>query len=164
MNWIDFIVGGIILFGIIRGLMKGLVLEVASLVGVIIGIFIAKMFYVDLAFRLETWLDISLHYAKPLAFVVIFLTMVILAHFVAILISKLVKAIALGWLNKLLGGVFGGFKFIIILSIIITAVEIVNQKAQLISSETIEKSILYKPLEGVLSFVMPYLKTKTADS
>ena len=164
MNWLDFILGGIILFGIIRGLMKGLVLEISSLVGVIIGVFIAKMFYVNLALKLEVWLDISLHYAKPLAFVVIFFAMVLLAHFVAIVISKLVKAIALGWLNRLLGAVFGGLKFIIILSITITAFEIVNVKTKLISEETIEKSILYKPTENVLPFIMPYLKTEEAKS
>lgn len=164
MNWIDFILASIILFGIVRGLMKGFVLEVASFVGVIIGIFIARMFYVSLALKLEVWLDINLHYAKPLAFVIIFFAMVILAHLVARVISKLVKAIALGWLNKLLGAVFGAFKFVIILSITITAIEIFNAKTQLISKETIEKSILYKPIENVLPFVMPYLKTETTDS
>ncbi len=164
MNWLDFILLLIILFGAIRGLMKGFILEISSFVGVILGIFAARFFYEGLASHLKIWLDISLRYAKPLAFATIFLGVVIISYFIAMIVDKLVKAIALGWFNRLIGCLLGGIKFILILSVIITTFGIFNTKIKLVSPQTTEKSFLYKPIGNVLPFMLPYFKSEEAKS
>jgi membrane protein required for colicin V production len=164
MNWLDFILAGIIILGIIRGLMKGFILEVSSFIGVIAGILAARLWYINLASQLQVWLDISLYYAKPLAFITIFFATVILFHLIAVIINKLVKAIALGWLNRLLGAIFGGLKLILILCITITVIEIFNAKITFISGETTEKSILYKPMGNILPFILPYFQPEETHS
>ncbi len=157
MNWIDFVLLIIILLGIVHGLIKGLILELSSLIGIVIGICTARFFYEDFAVFLKDWLDISSGYAKPLSFVVIFLAVAVLLHIVAIIIDKFVKKIALGWFNRLLGGVLGGFSCVIILSIMIYAFGIFNAKIELVSQQTIEESVLYKPVESVFPFIKPYI-------
>lgn len=157
MNWIDIVLLIPIVYGIIRGIIKGAVLEVSSFIGVILGILIARSYAPSFAEYIIKWFDFSsIENAKLISFVIIFVFVAVCLHIIALMIDKILKIILLEWLNRLLGGIFGCIKFIIILSVFINFFHFVNKKIDFVSKQSIENSMLYKPVKKIIPTILPY--------
>ena len=161
MSWIDFIVIAAVAYGIIRGIMKGFVLEISSFVGVFMAIFIARFCYTGFSESIGEWFDLDLRYAKPAAFATIFLAVTLLCHLIAVVITKFLKIIALGWLNRMAGAAFGLLKMLIILSIIFNVVQSFGDKTTIFPREAIEKSIFFSPVKSIASVFVPFISELT---
>ena len=157
MSWIDFIVIAAAAYGIIRGIMKGFVLEISSFAGVFMAIFIARLFYTGFSESVREWFDLDLRYAKPAAFAAIFLAVTLLCHLIAVVITKLLKIIALGWLNRMAGAAFGLLKMLIILSIVFNVMQSFGDKTTLFPQEATEKSMFFSPVKTIASVFMPFI-------
>jgi len=118
MNYIDFIIIILLVFGLMRGYSEGLVKELASLLALIVGIWGAIKFSSFTAAKLYDYFDMTGKFVGIIAFLLTFIAIVILIHFIGILVDKFVDSISLGFLNRLLGVFFGVFKTALILSVI----------------------------------------------
>src|SRR5690606_16214148 len=110
MNIIDIILLVFLLFGFIRGFIKGFFVELASLVGLIAGIYGALHFsyiFVDL---LEGWISWEKKYIELSAFGITFILIVVAVALLGKLLTKISNIIALGLVNKFLGALFGLLK------------------------------------------------------
>jgi membrane protein required for colicin V production len=74
------------------------------------------------------------------------------------MVEKLLKAVALGFVNRLLGIVFGVAKIAFIISVILVLVNKANRKYNFLPEEEVEKSILYEPLSDFAPMIFPYLQ------
>ena len=107
MNFIDIILGGLILFGFVRGLMKGLFVEIASLVALIAGIYGAIHFsYFAGDFLSEQFTTWEEKYINLTAFAITFVVILVAITMVGKLLTKIADFAALGILNKILGDLF----------------------------------------------------------
>jgi len=158
MNVIDLILVIPLLFALYRGFTKGLVYMVASLVALVLGILGAMKFREQMAGLLDRIFEVQPQYLNLLGFAVTFVIIVLLVHLTAFLADKLIKAVALNFINRLAGMVFGVAISAFIISIILQPVQAANEQRQFISSEKIEGSLLYKPLAAFAPTVFPYLK------
>ena len=143
MSYIDIIIALPIIYGIIRGLMRGVITEVFAIAGIILGIVVAKIYAGDAAVWLQsisTW-DINL--LRPIASFCIFIVVAIVCNLLARLLTKLFKLIALGWINRLVGGLFGAAKWILIVAVIITCVDMLDGVLHFIKPELKQSSVLY---------------------
>ena len=70
-------------------------------------------------------------------------------------LTKLADFAALGVLNKLLGGIFGGLKIALILSILLLIFNTLNKTIPFVSDEEIETSILYNPVKSLAPMIFP---------
>ncbi|TAN83566.1 MAG: CvpA family protein [Gallionella sp.] len=104
MTGFDFAVIAIVLVSLLLGLWRGLVYEVLSLLGWPIAFVLSRLFANDVApfvpMEQET-LRITV------AYVLVFIAALIAWSVLVWLFSKLAKAIGLGWLDRVLGGLFG---------------------------------------------------------
>ena len=155
MSWIDLIVIAAVAYGVIRGIMKGFILQISSFIGVFVAIFIAHICYIGFSEYVRMWFNLDLQYAKPVAFAVIFLVVVLICHLIAILIDKFLKIIALSWLNRISGAIFGLLKMLIILSIIFNVMFSFGEKTTIFPKKAVEKSIFFLPVKGIASVFMP---------
>lgn len=153
MSFIDIILGGAIAAGFIRGLMKGLFVEVASLVGLVAGIYGAIHFsYYASDFLVErvSWDE---KYINLVAFIITFIIIIIIVTLAGKLLTKIADFAALGILNKILGGAFGGLKAAIILGAFLVFFNKANNTMTFINKETVEASILFQPVHDIGAFV-----------
>ncbi len=123
--------------------MRGVVMEVFAIVGIILGIVVARIYAGDAAAwlqQLSLW-DIQL--LQPIAAFVIFLIVALLCRLLAQALTKLFKLISLGWINRLVGGLFGAAKWMIILAVIITCVDMLDGVLHFIKPELKDNSVLY---------------------
>ena len=143
MSYLDIIILLPLIYGVIRGLMRGVVMEVFAIAGIILGIFVAKMFAGDAAAWLQQFSQWDISLLRPIASFVIFLLVAIACNLLARLLTKLFKMIALGWINRLAGGLFGAAKWILIMAVIITCVDLLDGVLHFIQPELKQSSILY---------------------
>ena len=73
------------------------------------------------------------------------------------MLNKLIDAIALGIVNRLLGVLFSVLKIAFIVSIILVLINKADNKYNFIPDETKENSLLYKPLSNFAPMIFPYL-------
>lgn len=104
MSGFDFAVIGILLVSLLLGLWRGLVYEVLSLLGWPIAFVLSKLFAGDIASMMA---GVQEHIRIAVAYAVVFVAALIVWGVLAWLLSRLMKAVGLGWLDKLLGGLFG---------------------------------------------------------
>ena len=163
MEIIDIIIAILLVIGLISGLRDGLVKQVAALVGLIAGLLIGKALYVPVGDWLMNALSLSDKVAYLTAFILILIIVPLLFSLVGWLVSKILHAICLGWLNRLLGGLIGVIKFAIFAGVIITAIELFDRTDTLISEEKKSASIFYYPLYRSSNIFFDTIKEELLD-
>ena len=103
---------------------------VASLAALVLGIIGAIKLRPLFASMLDSVFDISADYINVIAFSVAFIVIVILVHLLAYLVEKLIKAVALNLVNRLLGMGFGLLVTAFVLSMILWPINQVNEQKQ----------------------------------
>lgn len=155
MNTFDIIITALLVFGFIRGLLKGLFVEIASLVALILGVYGAIHFSYFAAALLKNYVSWDEKYLTIVAFALTFAVIVIVIALLGKLFTKIANFAALGFLNKLLGGVFGVLKIGLILSVILLVFSKLNNTIPFMSEEQQEATILYKPIKNLAPILFP---------
>lgn len=122
--WLDIIFLLLLTFFTVSGLFKGLIKEVSSIAGLVLGIIAANLYYQSLGSTLGE-ISVGSPYAGILAYMLIFIAVLLAAITTGIVLRKLLKISMLGWVDKLAGGIFGflkGFLLICVLMLLLTLV------------------------------------------
>ncbi len=118
MNGFDIVAAVVVGVLTVIGFLKGMVRQIFGLVGVILGIFLATVYY-QLCSRFLT----SLHpgTAKAIAFIAIFFSCIFLAHILAWAVERFFESLRLGFLNRIGGAFLGFIKGVIIIAVVVMA-------------------------------------------
>lgn len=157
MEIFDIIIAAILVFGFIRGIMKGLFVEVASLVALVAGVYGAIHFSFFVGDYLHTKVSWEAKYITLVSFAVTFALIVLGISLLGKLFTKLADFAYLGWINKILGGVFGALKLALILSVVLMVFDKFNNTIPFVDSETKDTSILYEPVRKLAPLLFPSL-------
>lgn len=149
MNFIDIILGALILYGIVKGFINGLFIEVASLIALIAGIFGAIHFSYIAGNYLGERLDWQEEYINLAAFAVTLVAIIVAVSLIGKLLTKLADIAALGLLNKLMGSVFGGLKIIVVIGGLLIFISRLQIPIPALDADKTESSILYEPVKGL---------------
>ncbi|MGG8496422.1 CvpA family protein [Tenacibaculum sp. TC6] len=155
MNTFDIIIAALLLFGFVRGLMKGLFVEVASLVALVAGVYGAIHFSYFIGDWLKDSVSWSEKYISLAAFAGTFVVIIVVIALLGKILTKIADFAALGILNKILGGVFGALKIGLILSVLFIFFGKMNNVFPFVSQESLEESILYKPVKKIAPTIFP---------
>lgn len=157
MNYVDIILIIPLLWGLYKGLTKGLIIEAATLIAFGLAVWGAVKFHNFLSEWMHDSMGWDSKYLPLFSFAIIFIGVLLVVIGVAKLMERVVKAISLGFLNKLGGAVFGVLKFGLILSMIIFFLEAVNKSVAFIPDETKNESLLYGHVQKIAPTVIPGL-------
>ena len=118
MTIFDYAVLTIIGLSVIFSVMRGMVREVLSILGWVAAFYVARTYTNQLLPMMPA--NIPTESLRVLAaFLVLFLATLLLASLLAIAISAIFKKIGLGWLNRLLGAVFGVVRGLLIVCVVV---------------------------------------------
>ena len=158
MQPVDIIISVLLIVGFIGGLRDGLVKQVAGLTGLICGLFIGREFYVSVGEWMTSAFGLSVRTAHITAFVLILVLVPLLFNLLGWFVSKMLSAIKLGWINRLLGGVVGVLKFAIFVGVAIVGIEFFDQSNTVVSKEQREASVLYNPIHKATGVFFSHIK------
>ncbi|MCK5846128.1 MAG: CvpA family protein [Bacteroidales bacterium] len=158
MNYLDAILAIPLLWFTYKGFSKGLIIELATLIALLLGIYISAHFSDYTADFLRQKLDFHSEYMSIISFSLTFVGVVFLVMIFGKSLEKVINVLLLGFINKILGGVFGLIKVAFILSIFIFILTTFEVEQKLIKPSTQEKSLLYPPIKLIAPTVFPVIK------
>ncbi|MDO4949537.1 MAG: CvpA family protein [Bacteroidales bacterium] len=158
MGTLDIILWVLIAIGVIEGLLKGALKQVAWIVGLIVGLLVARGLYSMVGATIAPMVGVPITIANILAFILIWIIVPFAFLGVAMLLTKALKAVHLGWLNRVLGAVVGALKFILMAGMIIHALEFVDPHEGIVTAELKSDSMLYQPIHESVSVIMPVIE------
>jgi membrane protein required for colicin V production len=158
MNWIDIVILIVLGVSLIGGLSNGFIKELSSFAALILGIWGAIRFSSFTAVKLYEWFDMTGEFVGLVSFIVTFLAIVVVINFIGVAIDKVVDAVSLGFLNKILGAVFSVFKSILILSVVIFILETIDGRRHFMPEGKIAESRLYEPIRDIAPMLFPIIR------
>jgi len=124
MNYLDIAILVIIAGFLLKGVFRGLLREVCSLLGLLVGGFLAFRYQGPLG---EVIMDASGwpgQLSLVLAFLALFLSSVVFFGLLGYLLSRFVKLVFLGGMNRVAGAIFGIIQGVLLLAIVLFAVSL----------------------------------------
>ena len=158
MNVLDIILGCLLLYSVYSGLKNGLFVELASLLALIVGIYVTIKFSAVMRDFLVNAMSWSPKYISVVAFALTFLVVVVCIHLCAKIFTGVASFAYLGWLNKLAGAIFSLLKTILILSIVLNLFQKINVNGIMASKETLDASVFYNPIQEISAYIFPSLE------
>ncbi len=163
MNTIDIIFGIILILGFIQGIRKGLFVELASLVGLILGIYGAIHF----SYYVGNWLVNKTSWSEQVinltAFAITFIIIVLAVSLAGKLLTKVANFAMLGIVNKLAGAVFAVLKFAFLLSVVLMFLDAADRQVNLIGEDKKEESVLYPIVQPLAPMLLPSILQKAKE-
>lgn len=153
MNFLDIILGLLLIWGLFKGLSNGLFVEVASIIALVAGLYGAIHFSYITGDYLSNNMQWDKGYIKITAFIITFILIVLAVSFAGKFLTKIADFAMLGILNKIAGGLFGALKVAVILGALLIFMGRSNRNLGLIKQETLESSKLYEPVKEIGALV-----------
>ena len=156
LNTLDYLILAFLLWGFIAGFRRGLIMELCTLVGLFLGIWLAIHF----SKTAEEWMRNSQGlegaWIKMAAFLAVFVGTYIAFYFLGKALSKAVSLIMLGMINRIAGGFFGMVKMMMFSSVVFMIIKMAG--IPLFSEQTENESSIFKPVHTFAEFIHPKMK------
>ena len=158
---LDIIFAIILVLAVIKGYQRGLIVGLFSLISVIIGLAAAVKLSTVVASYIGEAVKVSEEWLPVIAFIVVFIVIVVLIRLGANAIEKAIEVVMLGWVNKLAGILL----FVIIHTLVFSVLLFYAEQLKLIQQATIDKSVTYSYIQPwgpkvieCLGSIIPFFK------
>lgn len=154
MNTLDLIIIVVVALLTALGLRKGFIVSLATLAGLLLGVWLAIHFSHYAAGVIERNFHPSSFWLPAMAYAATFLTVLIGVFFVGKLVEKLVEAAGMSILNHLGGALLGFAKGVLIVSAVFYLIALADPKETVIRQNTKQKSMFYRPVAAVVPMIL----------
>ena len=156
MNYLDVIFIIIILFFTFNGLRKGLVKVIGGILGILVGIYFAGLFYLQFSEWLQTVTQMfgSME-SNIVSFIVVFIIVNRFFALIIFLLDRIVSIPIINSINKLLGGILGFLQGALIVTLIV--IVLTNLGSFVGTDNIISNSLIAPYSEKVITFIRPFL-------
>ena len=158
MSFLDIVLGVILVLGLFKGIRNGLFVELASLISLILGIYVAIKFSYLARIMLPAIVNWNPKTIQITAFIITFLVVVVAISLIAKFLTSVADFAQLGVINNLGGGFFRLLKTILILSIFLNLFEKINFNNTFAKKETLDNSLFYRPIQKTAGFIYPSIE------
>ena len=159
MNYLDIIISLVLFYGLFKGFTRGLIIEAASLLSIIIGIFGALTFTPIIESLLSYFISSDKSPSSVIIFTVSLILIILGVNFFAKNLTKFIKLVSLGGINKVLGGVFGVSKYILLFGILLVFVDQFSFMFEFFESKVLDESIMFESLKNVGYYILQLLES-----
>ncbi len=161
LNHIDIAILIITGYGLLAGIRAGLIVEITGLLALICGIAGARLFGSATSIWLQSVLGTEHFWIRPAAYLLVLIGISIGIRMIGRILTHTVELVSLGIVNKLLGGIFGGIKYILLFSIIFNTVNLLENHFQVPGKQLREESELYRPVSRIAPVLFAIFKDKS---
>lgn len=158
MAFLDILLIIFFFIGTFKGIKNGLFVEFASFVGLLVGLWVALKFSGVTRDFFGNHLGTNPKTAYIFAFIITFLAVVVGISLLAKVLTKIADFSGLGIFNAIGGGLFGFIRMLLLMSVLLNIFDKVNIMDAFASQETLNKSVLYRPVKASAEIVYPFLK------
>jgi membrane protein required for colicin V production len=158
MSYLDIFLGGLLIYGFVRGFWNGFFIELASFVSLLLGICVAIKFSYIMKSILVGHVSWNPKSIQIVAFILTFILVVIGISFLAKFLTKIANKASLGIVNKVMGSVFGLLKMILMLSVLLSLFQKINFDYTFAKKSTIDNSYFFNPIQKTAEIIYPSIE------
>lgn len=158
MNLIDLILGIPLAWALYKGFRKGLILELATLIGLIAGLYAGLHFSHFASDLLRDRFHIQGSWLPILSFGLVFVMVLLGVYILGKLLEKTAEALMLGIFNKIGGAFFALLKMALTLSFLLFLLNNLSPSGSIFTEGQREKSYLYTSVSSFAPFLLPRIK------
>jgi len=158
MNYFDLIIAIVLVWAFYSGFKKGIIYMLISFLAIIVGIYAAIHFSYLIVGKLGEWMDRDPDQLKILSYFLTFIIVFALLHLIGKILDKFLEAVALGIVNRLAGGALSVAIKVVVLSLTFWLFDQGNQIFPIVKQETLDSSILYKPIKNLSPVILVNLE------
>lgn len=158
MNYLDIFLAVPIVWGIYKGFKKGLIIELATLIAFGLGVLIAIKFSSSTKDLISSYIDTSERILSIIGFSITFLLVVIIVILIAKILEKFISLISLSIFNRIGGVIFAILKYALFNSVLILILNTFDPNSHIVSIQTKNESVLYKPIKKLAPLIIPTIK------
>lgn len=118
MNWLDIAIVALVAWFTISAFQVGFIREIATLIGAVLGVVVAGLYYRGFAGEVLTFIDNDT-LARIVAFAFLFGIIALAGQIMAVVLKPTVRALQLGVFDQLAGAIFGFTKAVVFIQIFI---------------------------------------------
>jgi membrane protein required for colicin V production len=152
MTFFDYSILAVIGFSIFIGIMRGVVKEVLSILGWLIAFCVAKTYSDELAPLLPKAIPTETMQFLA-AFIILFLFTLLISALLTIALTQIFERVGLGWIDSVFGGVFGVFRGVLIVMILV----LLGGLTDLPKSPIWKDAMFSAPLEALVAKTYPWI-------
>jgi membrane protein required for colicin V production len=156
MNFIDMFVLVLLIYAVFQGFTRGFIMQLTLLAALFLGIFGALKLSGFTAQQLERF-NFNPEYIYMISLGVTFLLVFIAVNLLGRVIEKMVEAIELTLVNRMLGVVFSLCKTILIVGILLAYVDRMDKRLHFLPAGTREHSLFFRPFAAIARTIFPAL-------
>ena len=164
MNYIDMFIMVLLVYAVFRGITRGLVLQLASLVALIAGIFLALKFSGFTARYLIKHWAFDYEYLYMVSLAITFALVFIIINILGNLLDKVIQTSQLSLINKLAGAFFNICKVMLIVGVLLLYIDRVDNRISILPKNARENSFFYKPVTSATLFLFRSLGNIDKDN
>ncbi|MDR1405669.1 MAG: CvpA family protein, partial [Prevotellaceae bacterium] len=153
MNYIDIVIGILLLASFVLGWRQGLVRQAFGILALLSGVYCAYKFSDFTAHCLSKWFELNAAVTGGVAFAVTFIAVLFLVILIGRIADRFIKMVALGFVNRLLGAILCTCKAVLIISVCV----VILHSFDALPKGQIRSSALYQPMKRTGDMVFPYL-------
>lgn len=158
MTSFDYFILTLIAGSVLLSVMRGLVKELLSIIAWVVSFIVAKLYTVELSALLpEAIPSDSLRYLA--AFLMLFLASLLVFTLLNIALSQVVKVAGMGWLDRVLGAVFGFARGLLVVVMVVMLCGLTS----LPQHPAWRSALLSAPLEALVGKVLPWMPSVFAE-
>jgi len=141
------------------GAKNGIIRQLGGLVGLFLGVYLSYKFSQDLSDVLSGWVKMSPMVAKVISFFLIMVGTLLVMSLVGRILESLFSAVAIGWLNRLLGIILSLSIGVLLVGVVLIVLRYVDQNWFKVLGDTgLSDSKLGESILSIVDKIFPYLK------
>ena len=154
----DIIILLILAAAFIFGVMKGIIRQVFGLLALFLGVYCAFKFSHWAGTYIAQWFHTGEAVTQGIAFALTFIIVVVALILVGRFAARLISLAALGFVDKILGGLFGILKVACVLCVLLYIAQQLDAQFHFLSNN-IKQSFFFQCFDTITKMVFPYLKS-----
>lgn len=162
MNYLDLIIGIVLIASAVEGYKKGMISQITSLVSLIVGIVLAIRLFRYLSNWMVETFSWGVNFSVIFSFILIFILTISVIAIIGRSVERTFEEADLNHFNKIGGIVLSLVKSLIFLSALMLVLSYYTRKDSFPKQKHIHGSYLYMPVSAIVPTLLPYInKTKT---
>jgi membrane protein required for colicin V production len=158
MNYLDVLIAIPLVWGAYKGFQRGLIFELAMLIGIVLGLYLAFKLSGLFEALVAKMTDATGSTLYVVTFLVVFISVVLIMILLGKLLEQVLKIGKMDNLNKAAGSAFGLLKFLLVVSTVLSVFRPVDAKFEILPAKIKSESILYQPVTKCAQYLFPALE------
>jgi membrane protein required for colicin V production len=154
MNWLDIVIGLLLILAIVQGWRQGVVTQILGLAALALGVFLAWRYGAVIG----SWLGLEDIVARVVGFVVVLGVVIVAVVLIGRATRGVFRIVGLGVFDNLLGVLFSALKMAVFVGLFMMLLEAIDPSGKVVSEGVRAGSVMWGAVDGVCDHIFPMVR------